>query len=63
MDKKKTKVAHESKCHECGEVFGKKRYWQRFCSEKCRDKWHSAFRDEVADRIRLEREKDEGDGT
>jgi len=56
MDKKKTKLAHKRSCDACNKVFTKRRYWQRFCGESCREKWHATLRADVSNRIRLERE-------
>ena len=44
-DKKKsaeaTKVGNECKCPICGRNFVKKSYQQKFCSDKCRIKYHN----------------------
>ena len=36
------------KCNTCGKRFEPNRDWQKFCSEKCRDTYHSGRRREAA---------------
>lgn len=33
-------MSEERKCAKCKGKFTAKRYWQRFCSKECRDKYH-----------------------
>lgn len=32
------------KCKNCNKLFEVTRYWQEFCSEPCRNKWHGKNR-------------------
>ena len=38
---KKGKVGEDIKCANCGKTFKKQTYQQKFCSDKCRVKYHN----------------------
>lgn len=45
-------------CDQCHEEFMPGTYWQRFCSKKCRMKYHDDERAEVRDFLRKRRESE-----
>ncbi len=47
----------KSRCDWCEKEFDPARYWQRFCSDECREKWHVECRSAGAKALREQRQK------
>jgi hypothetical protein len=45
-----------SVCYHCGGTYVRKIYYQRYCSQACRESFHLSARRRVADEMRAERD-------
>ena len=58
MDRTKT-VGTQEKCDRCGKTFTKKRWFQRFCGQTCREQFHMKRRRDAFNLLEEKEQQDE----